>query len=528
MSTTATAVHATSAGGRLLRSPLLPVVVAWLAAVFLLWDTFADMWRAWGASGTFTHGYAVFPIALFLLWFHRERWLALALRSSFLGVALVGGCVTLWLAGSLLHLNVVMQLGAVGVLVCSVIAVAGIEVFRAAMFPLLFMFFAVPVGEELVPWLMDFTARFTVAALDAVGIPVYAEGHLIYIPTGTFSVEKACSGIRYLFASIVLGTLYAHIFYSSTWRRILFVAMCAVVPVLANGLRAFLIVILAHVSENEIAIGVDHLIYGWVFFGFVMLLVFWLGRAFAEPATRAPALAPGSSPDVAGSRWLTPWVALIALLAPLLGLRVADAALQGRETVDASPSGTAARVPAPLPGWTGPITMSSEWEPHFIGPTRVVTAAYLHGPTPVDVAFLSYAREHGGAELVNSENLLFDDEQWTWLSERSFQVELPDGQQVPVFAVQVRHNLARRAIWRIFLVGERAVSGGLRAKLARAQAILRGENEVGTALVISAQQSGQGAAPEREVRAFLLNYYPQLLSCLREQAAASAGCVPAP
>ncbi len=527
MNTTATAVHS-SAGGRLVRHPLLPVLLTWLAIVALLWDTFVDMWRAWGASGTFTHGYAVFPIAFFLLWYRRERWLTLPLSPSILGVVLVGAAVVLWLAGSLLHLNVVMQLAAVGILVSAVIAIAGREVFRAALFPLLFMFFAVPIGEELVPWLMDFTARFTVAALDAVGIPVYAEGHLIYIPTGTFSVEKACSGIRYLFASIVLGTLYAHVFYRTPWRRVLFVALCAVVPVLANGLRAFLIVILAHVSKNEIAVGVDHLIYGWVFFGFVMLLVFWLGRAFAEPDAGSDTLTANVSRTVGGPAWLTPWVALVAVLAPLLGLRIAGAAIQGRETADVSAAATWARVPAPLAGWTGPITMSSEWQPRFTGQSRTVTAAYLHGAHAVDVAMVSYARERGGAELVNSENLLFDSDQWTWLSERSLLLALPDGRQVPVFAVQVRRNLARRSIWRIFVVGERPVSGGLQAKVARAQAILRGEDEEGTALIVSAEQSGQGAAPEREVRAFLMNYYPGLLSCLREQAPTSATCVNAP
>lgn len=512
-----------------MRSPMLPVLLAWLAIVLVLRDTFVDMWRAWGASGTFNHGYAIFPIALILLWYRRERWQVLPLRPSLAGAALAAGTLLVWLGGAILHLNVVMQFGAVAALVSAVIAIAGFEVFRAAMFPLLFMFFAVPVGEELVPWLMDFTARFTVAALDAVGIPVYAEGHLIYIPTGTFSVEKACSGIRYLFASIVLGVLYAHLFYRTAWRRALFVALCAVVPLLANGLRAFLIVILAHVSNNAIAVGVDHLIYGWIFFGAVMLLVFWIGRAFAEPAAPVNSAAPTSSSlPAAGPRWFTPWIALVALLAPLLVAKAAEAVLQAPEQGAATSPASVARVPAPRAGWTGPTTASTDWQPQFLGATRVVTAAYLRGANPVDVAVLSYAQEHAGNELINSENRLFDPDVWTWLSERSLLLALPDGQQIPVFAVQVRRNLTRRSIWRIYVVGERAVSGGLSAKFARARAILGGDGAQGAALVVSAAQTGQNVAPEREVREFLLNYYPQLLQCLREHAGPSAACTPAP
>jgi exosortase A len=503
----------------------LAVGLAWLAIAIVLRETFAEMWRAWGASGTFTHGYAIFPIVICLLWYRRERWHGLPMRPSLLGVALVALAFALWLAGSFLHLNVVMQFGAVAALVSAVIAVAGVGIFRAAMFPLLFMFFAVPVGEELVPWLMDFTARFTVGALNAVGIPVYAEGHLIYIPTGTFSVEKACSGIRYLFASIVLGTLYAHLFYRSTWRRLLFVTLCALVPLLANGVRAFLIVILAHLSRNEIAVGVDHLIYGWIFFGFVMLLVFWIGRAFAEPAVTEPVGKPAVPMTAASSGWLNPWIALSLVLVLLIGMRSAEATLELREATVSSAPG---QVPAPLPGWTGPITMSSNWHPQFAGPSLVLTAAYLHGAHPVDVALLSYAEERAGTELVNSENRLFDPDHWTWLSERSLQIALPSGQQVPVFAVQVRRGLTRRSIWRIFVVGERAVSGGLAAKFARVQAMVRGEDGAGTALVVSSEQTGENAAPEPEVREFLRAYYPQLLSCLRGAAAGSAACAAAP
>ena len=44
-----------------------------------------------------------------------------------------------------------------------------------------------------------------------------------------------------------------------------------------------MIVMIAHLSDMKLALGVDHYIYGWVFFGLVMLLLFWLGSLWAEP-----------------------------------------------------------------------------------------------------------------------------------------------------------------------------------------------------------------------------------------------------
>ena len=60
------------------------------------------------------------------------------------------------------------------------------------------------------------------------------------------------------------------------------VGVAIVVPVVANWLRAYMIVMLGHLSNNTIAVGVDHLVYGWVFFGIVIMLMFWIGARWAE------------------------------------------------------------------------------------------------------------------------------------------------------------------------------------------------------------------------------------------------------
>ena len=71
---------------------------------------------------------------------------------------------------------------------------------------------------------------------------------------------------------------------------IVFVAISFLVPVLANWLRAYMIVMLGHLSGNKLAVGVDHLIYGWVFFGVVMLLMFWIGARWREDEPKPAAV----------------------------------------------------------------------------------------------------------------------------------------------------------------------------------------------------------------------------------------------
>jgi exosortase A len=137
-------------------------------------------------------------------------------------------------------------------------------------------------GEGLIPPLMDFTADFTVGMVQLTGIPVYREGTFFQLPTGNWSVIEACSGVRYLIASITLGTLYAYLTYTSYLKRTLFIIASIIVPIIANGLRAYMIVMIAHLSDMKLALGVDHLIYGWVWFGIVIFIMFFIGSYWRD------------------------------------------------------------------------------------------------------------------------------------------------------------------------------------------------------------------------------------------------------
>ena len=97
-----------------------------------------------------------------------------------------------------------------------------------------------------------------------------------------FEVAVACSGIRYLIASIAVGTLFAYLTYTKTHKQIIFILFSIFLPILANGIRAYGIVAIAYYSDMKYATGVDHLIYGWIFFGIVIMLMFWIGGMFAD------------------------------------------------------------------------------------------------------------------------------------------------------------------------------------------------------------------------------------------------------
>jgi exosortase len=92
---------------------------------------------------------------------------------------------------------------------------------------------------------MEATADFTVAALQLSGIPVFARACSSSFPSGNWSVVEACSGVRYLIASFMVGTLFAYLNYAADAPARHLRRWCRwSVPIVANWLRAYMIVMI--------------------------------------------------------------------------------------------------------------------------------------------------------------------------------------------------------------------------------------------------------------------------------------------
>ena len=397
--------------GLLLRNA--PLVAAGVAAIGILLvhaDTVASIVAIWWRSETFAHGFVVVPIALWLAWRKRHEIAAVPVRPWYPALAIVALMGALWLGSVAAEVIGIRQFALALMVQAAIIAVVGLGVARSAALPLLFLLFAVPAGEFLLPILIDWTADFTVWALRATGVPVFREANHFVIPSGNWSVVEACSGLRYLIASLMIGVVYAAVSYRSPARRAAFIAASVVVPIIANWLRAYMIVMIGHLSDNELAVGVDHIIYGWIFFGVVMALLFWVGSFWAEPdmppPTRAKATAV-SAANVPPSRFFVVATTAIALAA--VWRPVALVAAPAPSTVK----------PVLLPiaaagGWAPTTTMVSEWTPGFHGESAKVAQGFERAGAAVGMYVVYYRNQVKGRELVTSGNQLVSSGAFRW------------------------------------------------------------------------------------------------------------------
>ncbi|MBI1284106.1 MAG: exosortase A [Thiobacillus sp.] len=463
---------------------LLPGVLA-LGSLLLLtamfWPTFHSMVEVWERSETFTHGFLIFPISAWLIWRKRHALARIEPRTDLRGLVLLALAGAGWLLADAGSVNVVAQYAFIAILIAAIWTLLGWEVVCASFFPLMFLFFAVPVGEFLIQPLMGVTADITVTMLQATGIPVYREGTFFSIPSGDWSVVEACSGLRYLIASVTLGSLYAYLTYRSWKRRLLFSIVAIIVPVFANSGRAYIIVMIGHLSGMKYAVGIDHLIYGWVFFGLVMLLLFWIGSFWREDDQPEPDVGDLTRKAVAQT---TPRPALPVALTVLLVAVVwpAYATWLDMRPLPAMPELQIEAQQGWLPG--DPFTT---WAPHWVGADRQLRQPYTREGRSVLLGLDYYVTQRQDAELINSQNFMIrqNDPEWSNVGEAVADVQI-GGQAHKVRQAKLRgSNGQRLLVWQWNLINQRPVVSDYQAKMILALDRVRLKRDDGLSVVIA-------------------------------------------
>jgi exosortase A len=246
--------------------------------------------RVWDESTAYNHCFLILPISLYLIWERRDALLARAPQATAWPVLAMVPVALVWLFAAEAQIMEGRQLAAMTLFQLFLLAVLGFRVWRVSAFAFLYLYFLVPSGAFLTAPMQDFAARFAVRGVQLLGIPVYSNGLDIEVPGAAFTVAEACAGLRFLIASVALGTLYGYTMYRSWRRRATFIAVSIVVPIIANGLRVLGIVVLGYILGNAEAAVADHLIYGWVFFSLVSITLILLGLPFRQDVPAFPVI----------------------------------------------------------------------------------------------------------------------------------------------------------------------------------------------------------------------------------------------
>jgi len=384
-----------------------------LAILLLFHRDAIDIVAIWWNSASYGHCLFMIPIIGWLTWQRRDGLIQLTPRNWAPGLLLAAAGAGGWLLGDAAGVAVARHFGLVMMLQGSVIALLGPAVSRGLMFPIFYMLFMVPFGEQLVPPLQTVTAQMCMVLLGWVGIPAHIDGVFITTPSGYFEVAEACSGVNFLIAMLAYAVLAANVCFIRWGRRILFVIGAVAMSILANGVRAWGTIYISSLTSIDFAAGFDHVFYGWIFFALVLAIVMGIGwRYFDRPGDAAwfdpAALRERTIPDT--RRWTVPIAVLAIAVTPVLwGAAIA----------------ATGRTPLPHPidlpqvaGWQRVPLSAQPWAPRYDGADHRLLGRYRNAAgEQVELGIFLFGYQAEGRELVGFGRGAVDPaSDWAWMA----------------------------------------------------------------------------------------------------------------
>jgi len=256
------------------------IIIALLAALYhhVLWTWGQDLWL----DDNYSHGLLIPFISLYFLKLRWPRFRRARADTDILGLFVILFGLALFLLGSVGGEQFSKRVSLVVVLYGLVAFLEGRAAARALSFPILILFFAIPLPYILynaVAFPLKLLAtKIAVSMLNLVGIPVFREGNIVHLTYTTLEVVEACSGIRSLISMTTLSLIIGY-FTLKRGRSILLLLLFSIpVAVIINIIRVISLVLVYYYFKIDITSGTSHTVSGLLLFVLGLVLLFSFQR----------------------------------------------------------------------------------------------------------------------------------------------------------------------------------------------------------------------------------------------------------
>ncbi|MBM0106193.1 exosortase [Steroidobacter sp. S1-65] len=405
--------------------------------LLLFWPTTASLIEHWEDTvrRTYTHGYLLVGIVLWLLWRNRVLWADVPVRPSLLAFLGVLGAGVVWLIALRAALQIVHQVLLPLILFGAFVSCYGWQAGRRLSLTFALLYFAVPVWDVFTPLLQTASVVAVQFLLRVVSIPAFVSGNIFTLPAGSLEVADGCAGLHFFVVGLTIAALYGEINHDSLWTRIKLMAFAMVLAMLTNWVRIFIIAIAAQATDMQhYLVREEHYSFGWALFAVTLVAFFLVVRrwpAAPEPQATAAVGAPIS--------WLGAALAGAGLLFAPVWQHIDD-----NVVADHAP---AQALPNAMTGWSVARDTHSDWLPVFNGADVTERATFTRAGASVEAFAATYKNQHQGKELMGFGNSLEGE---------SLHVSRRGGAEHPWLETEATDSLGERwLLWHSYRLDER-------------------------------------------------------------------------
>lgn len=385
-----------------LKNRALPLAII-LAFFYTFSDTWAALFKMWSNYGRgYDHGFLLLGICIYLARkIHQEKHAQLVGdQTNVLPLFALFILCLMWLAANLIGIAIAQEMVLPVIVLCIVASYAGFRHVRLFVFPVLFIYLAIPFWDEAtVPALQALTVHAVQFFIHLSGLTAHIYSNYVQIPYGTFEIANSCAGMRYMLIALTLTILHGYLSYNTLFARILFILWGLFLSLLANWIRVYLIILIGYKTQMQSSVVNDHEMFGWLVFSVTLAPLFLMTPFFArfDKPKEATATAQQSDIDpVEGKRKkisIGISIIFILLLTKLLSFLPAiynnDIQLE------------------PFPDSVGAWQKSEvvpDWNPTFKNPSAFANTLYSKDQDKISTHLYFYATNREGAELASSDN----------------------------------------------------------------------------------------------------------------------------
>lgn len=369
-----------------------------VAVSILYWPTISTVLSRWNSDPTYSHGWLVLAISIWLCWRAWRNGSLGPIRPTYYAAVPLLFAGLAWLLAKSASIIVIQQLAVPAILLGALWVLFGWRGFRALMVPVGVIYFVLPAWDYVRPILQDLTVHATGVMLDWFGVAAFIEGHRVDLAVGSFIVVEGCSGLHFFMAAAALGTIQAHVYIQRHWAQAVLIVAALAVAVVANWIRVTAVIYAGHVTDMQSFLIKDHYYFGWVVFMLMMIPVFYLGRRL-ETDVAAAAHDPTADKQRNAAISSGRGVVAPAYAVALAGVAIAPLAWGGTYLV----AGDAERPPVLPPqvgAWSLDGEASPDWQPVQPGNDLQLGGRYVDGDRSLDAWVIYYQRQGPKGELV--------------------------------------------------------------------------------------------------------------------------------
>ena len=481
---------------------------------FLLYGAvLSELIAEWYSDSIYSYGILVPVISCYLIRRKAAELSSVPIISSTWGYVLLLMAVALYCVGQLATDAFVMRVSMLLAVVALVQILFGSLYLKALSFPLLYLFFMIPLPTLLAGGLTDILKLFDVLlsakVLQALGVPVFPESDLLHLPNVVLTVTAGCSGASSILALFALGLVYAYLLPVGPMSKVLLAASVIPLAVVANLFRIIVTVALTYHIGPVVLRSFFHEFTGTVNFLLSVFLLLMMGegllRRFGASQYRS-----GIDQSLSTRVRVTKsgWVAT-GTAAAILGIGIWIGGGIRNAATNSVPIGLE-RLPSIIGTYAVTRTQSPDV---YSDPTAGEALGRVYSTStgiPIEL-FVGYRGNDGRGGRLQSPRVSLPDN-WNYIWVKSATIETAAGSQLQVNWMLTQHGNNKRVVMYWYESGGQVFTGELHYRFALLKArIVNAKRGMAVVRIATPLLSGEKIEEaQQRLKGFVSELYPPL------------------